>query len=810
MRLLAYGGNASRERRRIGEWPIPEPTLQSNYGIEVLGALSFGCAILDQQPYLIFRERQGEERGGYPFTLLLDPGREIWQEWKWNGAALIQALLNSDGREALFLQPERLDEPALARILVGLPVPAQRSVAPAADDWLGLWVGSNLAEEPLTVAADVLGFSTRPDPASICKLAAVLPPCFQIGSGWLIAGTPAQGRTYGAKLLIDEQPETTSGELNRIRSAGMEVWRTWREFMSNPSVAEPIMRLAGTPAGCWDEDVRSVLDDLETLAAIEKTGAPTDELLAHVRRRKPSRALGTLVRKSAVGKLERSRSVLMPGQTIYLMVQCIQGDYTITENLASRLDPGALLSELEGRSIPPGPWPTRLHLPLKMRAEIWRKKIDGVPRYVADLLDAALQDLAGANENERLHLVRVALARLPQYADGLAGWKTLRNRPEIGPIIAAPLRAEAERRAIERVGAWEKDYLAFAEDPGGERCFGSNDEPAFTAIARTIGELLDSIGPADDELRLAAREWIDALARGKHRKSLPLRLKRSLARKFGGAWRPLAVLDELLHGESSGVFPELDAVESQALGEELVEFLEEKVPSKATSQLAALLNWLQPIPPAALNKLLALNPELQSSEDADGWIECLRRMVGEEEANRRRMLLLRASPRTFMNAMAVNAGDLPELVFEALFGAATDRELLSTLVGRSSEEFGRAVDAAIGRATDEEARRLATRYARDKEMLGAVFEHAGSGSLERLARWLADFAAAEFLEEATDIIPRAMDVRGYQSKWFLAVAHTLVERPALLAEAANALDQPLSKFEERLKNTLSNAARSEP
>lgn len=95
-RLLAYGGTSFSERRRIGPWPaIPEATLRDSYGLQP-NAWCFGMGVLTGQPFLIFRQRQNvENRGGYPFSLLLDPGPDLWQRFEWNGAAVIAALLDS-------------------------------------------------------------------------------------------------------------------------------------------------------------------------------------------------------------------------------------------------------------------------------------------------------------------------------------------------------------------------------------------------------------------------------------------------------------------------------------------------------------------------------------------------------------------------------------------------------------------------------------------------------------------------------------------------------------------------------------------
>ena len=81
-RLLAYGGTSFSERRRIGQWPaVPEATLRDTYGLTAT-SWCYGAGTLGRQPFVILRQRQNiENRGGYPFSLLLDPGEAVWQRF---------------------------------------------------------------------------------------------------------------------------------------------------------------------------------------------------------------------------------------------------------------------------------------------------------------------------------------------------------------------------------------------------------------------------------------------------------------------------------------------------------------------------------------------------------------------------------------------------------------------------------------------------------------------------------------------------------------------------------------------------------
>src|ERR1700721_4641039 len=162
MRLLAYGGNASKERRRFGEWDIPEPILQSGYGIGTPNRRSYGCGILQKQPYLIFRELQGTERGGYPFTLLMDPGEEIWRRWQWDAAELIAAILQSEECGVLFREPERLEEESGRQLFSGLSRRESSEKRPLNQDQLSVWIGACAAEQAVIVLPPLFGFVSAP------------------------------------------------------------------------------------------------------------------------------------------------------------------------------------------------------------------------------------------------------------------------------------------------------------------------------------------------------------------------------------------------------------------------------------------------------------------------------------------------------------------------------------------------------------------------------------------------------------------------------------------------------------------------
>ncbi|HEY9285111.1 MAG TPA: hypothetical protein VIP46_16785, partial [Pyrinomonadaceae bacterium] len=231
MRLLAHGGTSYTERRRVGAWPsIPRDALEDTYGLPGASRI-YGLGVLeDCQPFLIYRLRQVTDSGrSYAFSLLLDPGGEVWERFGWNCADLLRALLADGIGAALVTQPESLSveevSAGLARLAplaatdandgAGLrdehgPAPESSTesvpvirrasaqegeVAGAAAasqgrlDLLDCWIGAAFSGETVAAAPSAFGFASRPAHEELAQLLGRLPrPCFRAGSGWLVGG----------------------------------------------------------------------------------------------------------------------------------------------------------------------------------------------------------------------------------------------------------------------------------------------------------------------------------------------------------------------------------------------------------------------------------------------------------------------------------------------------------------------------------------------------------------------------------------------------------------------------------------------
>jgi hypothetical protein len=140
-RLLAYGGTSYSERKRLGNWPVADYAAMGDRYALADGALSYGVGLAGGSPFLIARLIQNEaRRGGYPYTLLFDPGQAAWLRFEWNGAALLMSLLNDERtRASLFDDVEMCDEALLTRLISALAVPSDRALSPNAEELRDLW-----------------------------------------------------------------------------------------------------------------------------------------------------------------------------------------------------------------------------------------------------------------------------------------------------------------------------------------------------------------------------------------------------------------------------------------------------------------------------------------------------------------------------------------------------------------------------------------------------------------------------------------------------------------------------------------------
>ena len=470
-RLLAYGGTSFSERRKIGQWPsIPEATLRDTYGLAV-NAWSFGLGTLGKQPFVILRQRQNtDNRGGYPFSLLIDPGEEAWQRFGWNAAAVVASLLNAEEpvRTQLFENPERCSAEALERIVAELAPRRPLGVAPingSADGIQSLCLTSCASAEPIVASSSSLGLPERLDADRMALSLEALPLCFRLSAGWLVGGGAAHGRAFGANLVIDEQVGVDADRVEREVELGHRYWLAWKSPAERPLVTP----LEPKPIWTWDVEPSVFLASLILLQDVLNAIEPREELLERVEQRpKTTAALDSHIEQSAAALLARGSGPLGPRASQWLLSLSLRDKRKVDERTAGRLDRKTVFDELRRFGIPPKAVPRQLQLARDVRVGIWVDYLDRLRAEVRKNLESALDQLSpDLNQEEREQLAHAALLALPASDEKLPEWDRLRKDPDLWTMLQPVLRDEALVRFRRRDKSAAEAYLVLADDPGG-------------------------------------------------------------------------------------------------------------------------------------------------------------------------------------------------------------------------------------------------------------------------------------------------------------------------------------------------------
>jgi hypothetical protein len=449
-RLLAYGGTSFSERRRIGQWPaVPEATLRDSYGLQT-NAWVYGLGVLAKQPFLILRQRQNiESRGGYPFSLLLDPPEAVWQNFSWNAAALIAALLELNP-DLLFRSPENCSADALESLLSSLPAqPVSGALSPFALATAAMVTAS----DPVALSPSSLGFSERPDAATTASALAALPVCFRASCGWLVGGGSAHGRAFGASLVVDDQ---ATGDAQAYIESGRKLTAAWT------SARALLNGLDARPMWLWADNPTSTLDAALLLQDLQSAESITDELID---RAEKSQALNEPIDQLITDRLTVGSAPLGPKASAMLIARCLnsKAKCKVDEATAARLDRRTVLAELRRWGSPPKKIPRSLPVPQDWRVEMW---VDYLQRLTADVRKSLAEALEQVGPYQEL--IEAALVALPASEEKLTDWGRFRDDEDLWPQLQPALRDEALRRFQRNVKGAEEAYLQLADDPDGD------------------------------------------------------------------------------------------------------------------------------------------------------------------------------------------------------------------------------------------------------------------------------------------------------------------------------------------------------
>jgi hypothetical protein len=655
MRLFAYGGTRFVQRQCMGEWPeISTMLLDDKYGL-ASKALVFGCGTIDKIPFLIIR--QAQERGNrfYPFTLLLDPGVDIWEDFGWNAASLALALFRESPESEpaslglkLLEQPESFTEESLESSLLSLSkprLPPENYDPPQTPEALqnlsfencqtilDLWVAATVAEQSLALLPENFGFKGRPSLAQIESLLWLLPPCFRVGLGWLIGGHQEQGKYLGARLILDDWMIHEPEPFEEALRAGQQLRSAWRTVNASAPVYSSLLRkLSENPIGDWQADVvgspENVFHSVALLAETLKPGRPVDEILLEVERTANQQMTFQSSIRLAAHQLAlsqpppKSRVVTM----FLLRDHFFVGGLELPLALQAELDEAAVLdfyADQGDRRQPTAKYNTP-EFSVELRIKIWQRLLETerVNAQIPYLLGKAVTDLQAEAEAADLRtLAETALVRSISLADSLNVWRGFAGDELLGQFIDDWLAETSTQRARQGQNHWLADYLHFARDEGGAKIA----DAEVPLLQRVYSEIV-KIARSNSELKQVAKEWLAEIALSPLRTRLSLNIKLPLCNLAQGRWNNLQTVWELYRGSEKAVTQAatLFEFERDCLLKELQEMIASQPAKDFMPSLLELQHYFGVLPAEVLRDFQMLRPSFYGTRNQNwlrGWKE---------------------------------------------------------------------------------------------------------------------------------------------------------------------------------------------
>lgn len=652
MRILAHGGTSFSERHRSGEWPsIPREVLESTYGLPG-DSMIYGLGVLDDcQPFLIIRLRQVTEIGrSYAYSLLLDPGRDIWTTFKWNTADLLRAILADEIGELLLLKPESLGTEDLKQRLDSL-TPLKTAATPVSDEGLPPvsgelfhhWVGAAFSNEPIVVAPSVLGFDGRPTYEQLIKhLDQFEQPCFRIGAGWLVGASSEHAAALGANLVVDDQFDADPGSLTANTQRGREAAEAWLAISQHPEFSDALLRLKELPICEWTEGQGSngvaCLTRLKLLAELLKGDRVPDQLQSLEPKFKDFPFLAAEIRRAAHSLMFRGESKsLSPAETtIALRNFYEQGLQIGSADQIRRLDPGTLIHMVVDRELHKVTSEVELSLPPEVEATVFKRLLGAIPEYsdIPELLitasDFMVQHFNGERREMWLKELKEAVEIRTKLTESpLSLWDTFPKDHVLWQDVSEMLKKAVWDRAKTRNSDWELEYLRFGKDPGGAQL--SRNGIDSKKATELICCYLDEVNNQTDLAGLAT-EWLAELARSPLRPTVRIAEKVTIAEsQISESWLPFLTLWAAYTDASE---PEISRAsinklltpdEQKRLSQEIYQMLRQYPPRTQVPNLPRMVDLLDELPLDFFNELRTFRRELGTAAFAR-WIAGLRQL----------------------------------------------------------------------------------------------------------------------------------------------------------------------------------------
>jgi len=734
MRLLAYGGTSYTTRCRIGDWPsIPEGALGDRSTL-TSESLSFGVGLLeDAQPFLVVRQKQNaHERGGYAFTLLLDPGRDVWERFQWNGPQLALSLFGDTNTlgSKLLAEPERFTKEQLEQILNVLEPVHISSQCNKIEKFSAGLVGSVLQADLIVVPPNMVGFGSNPTMRQLASLLQCVSPCFRSGFGWLVGGSRENGRAFGSRFIIYDRSTPESDSLDCIER-GEEILSSWQTIAGDTDMNRAIARQSRVPVWEWErifpESYEEFFKKTKLLAKCLKPSGSEEDLIEYISNDfREEGETADLIRQAARKLTLSGDGPLTPFKTRLLLRTALDHKARLDASTVSRLDQDVLVQELVKRKVLPSKIP--FDLPQNVRTEVWRKLIEkesDVSR-VPEFLIAAVDDLdAETNQEPIKRLAQAALdVTLNGDVDLSTWWTPWRKHKLVRNVVSDRLREEALKRIINPSKQSSLDYLVFADDNGANRL--ANLGISNTALLQVVEVILKE---ADDggQVHKEALKWLKSLAASPLREQLPLTKKIEIAKAVGSTWQELLHLWHLYCGQEEGskTRRNTSGFEDEQLRFELTEMIREHSTTGAPN-LKELITFFGSLSQDIIQLLRELRPRL-SQETASRWIEGWRSLDRDTYRNEVFRLFLETNEPTPETSRfyEFNSDQLQPLFYELLFGGKE----------RSDIDYGAKLETILALTDEGDVFLTSIASVMTRACVVPLGHHAGRNTSDNLGTW---------------------------------------------------------------------------
>jgi hypothetical protein len=635
----------------------------------------YGLGVLDDcLPFLVIRVRQVTEIGrSYAYSLLLDPGRDVWVRFDWNAADLLRAILEDKvRRESLLLRPESLTTENLDQQLHRLtPLQTSTSHGPSQSaELFEQWVGAAFSNEPVILTPSALGFTERPKHQQLIEQLYQFPqPCFRVGGGWLVGASGEHAAALGAHLVIDDQLDSEAGSSADNAERGRQATGAWLTISQHDEFKDALLRFEGVPFCEWEEakgaSSAALFSRLKLLAELLKGDRLPDQLQALEQQFKDFPFLAVEIRHAAHSLVFRGKGSLSAIETAVALRNLHEQGLKIPADRVSDLDPERLIQivvdrEVERRkassalALPSPTAPTALPLPPQVEAEVFVRLLGKIPPdsdIPKLLIEASAFMSKHFNRSQRavwLTKLKETAERRIKLTDGpLSLWDTFPKDHVLWQDLSEILKKVVWIRAKTPHPDWELEYLRFGKDPGGMQLshIGIESSKASQLVDCYLKEVRNQT-----DLAPLAKEWLTQLAHSPLRLSVTIDRKVAIAEShISESWLPFLRLWEAYNDwPASG---ELDPVvgnkqskieERIRLGQESLQMLRTNPPRTKAPDLQRLVTLLINPPMDFYKELCKFQRQLGTAAFSL-WIQRLRDVNEEELAAKETVLFIKES-----------------------------------------------------------------------------------------------------------------------------------------------------------------------